>query len=109
MLRPGVRFGWDKFARPLFQQKAWEKFFRPNLRRTLLNSSRDNHWPRSPILPEGKGFNWDAFRWTNYRVCGIFPPNYTTKMSFHDTDFVHMFRGGDKRWTTQRGLEESSQ
>lgn len=67
MFGPGLRSTWDKFTRPSSTQQ-WQTFFRPNTRRTLINSSRDNHWPRPPILPEGKGFNWDAFRWTNYRV-----------------------------------------
>ena len=70
MFRPGLRSAWDKFTRPSPTTK-WQSFFRPNTRRTLINSSRDNHWPRPPILPEGKGFNWDAFRWTNYRVASI--------------------------------------
>jgi len=69
MFRPGLGSAWNKFARPAANPSPqWQSFFHPSFRRTLINSSRDNHWPRSPILEEGKGFNWDAFRWTNYRV-----------------------------------------
>jgi hypothetical protein len=70
MFHPGLRSAWTKFSRPS-QKTSWQSFFRPNSRRTLINSSRDNRWPQSPILPGGKGFNWDAFRWTNYRVASI--------------------------------------
>lgn len=69
MFRPGLRSAWDRFARPNSKEKR-VLLFRSGFKRTLINSSRDNHWPRSPILKEGKGFNWDAFRWTNYRVAG---------------------------------------
>jgi len=72
MFRPGLRAAWNAFSRPQSGAKPWQTFFRSNLqKRTLINSSRDNHWPRTPILPEGKGFNWDAFRWTNYRVASM--------------------------------------
>ncbi len=68
MFRAGLRSTWGAISRPA-PTNPWQTFFRTNLqKRTLINSSRDNRWPRSPILPEGKGFNWDAFRWTNYRV-----------------------------------------
>lgn len=68
MFRAGLRSTWNAFPRPA-PTSAWQTFFRTNQqKRTLINASRDNHWPRSPLLPEGKGFNWDAFRWTNYRV-----------------------------------------
>jgi len=67
----GLRSACSIFSRPSPKVAPWPTFFKPNTRRTLLNASRDNRWPTSPILPEGKGFNWDAFRWTNYRVIGI--------------------------------------
>lgn len=67
MFRPGLRFAWDKFARPA-PSASWQSFFRSSFRRNLINSSRDNHWPRKPVMPGGREFNWDTFRWTNYRV-----------------------------------------
>ena len=74
MFRAGLRSTWGAISRPA-PTNPWQTFFRTNLqKRTLINSSRDNHWPRSPILPEGKGFNWDAFRWTNYRVASTLLP-----------------------------------
>jgi hypothetical protein len=72
MFRAGLRSTWNAFSRPA-PTSPWQTFFRTNQqKRTLINASRDNHWPRSPLLPEGKGFNWDAFRWTNYRVASTF-------------------------------------
>src|SRR5271170_247806 len=88
MFRPGLRSAWDKFARPTTNPtKQWQSFFRPNPRRTLINSSRDNHWPRSPLKEGGKTFNWDAFRWTNYRVASNPPQKKTppkVKMLTHE-------------------------
>ena len=76
MLHPGLRIAWAKFARPTPSPRfPWQSFFGSSFRRTLLNASRDNRWPRKPIYQgeKGKEFNWDAFRWTNYRVAGAFP------------------------------------
>jgi len=70
VLRSSLRSVWGTVSRPMAREKP--HFFRPSFSRTLINSSRDNHWPRSPVLPGGKGFNWDAFRWTNYRVASFF-------------------------------------
>ena len=92
MFRPSrFRFAWNKLPRPASSYNPWSSFFRSNFRRTLINSSRDNRWPQSPVYDtkEGKKFNWDAFRWTNYRVSGTSlnfstygrPPVFTTLVS----------------------------
>src|SRR5271156_1305586 len=80
----GLRSAWSIFSRPSPKVAQWPTFFKPNTRRTILNASRDNRWPTSPILPEGKGFNWDAFRWTNYRVIGIqYSLTFGTRLTEH--------------------------
>jgi hypothetical protein len=106
MFRPGLRSAWDKFARPTTNPtKHWQSFFRPNPRRTLINSSRDNHWPRSPLNEGGKTFNWDAFRWTNYRVASNTPPNPKNKkclhMSLYNTGFYDCFCGRNENCTVE--------
>jgi hypothetical protein len=106
MFRPGLRSAWNNvFSRPSSPGTPWQTFFRSNLqKRTLINSSRDNHWPRSPLLPEGKGFNWDAFRWTNYRVASKFPFImwwWWSKSSVYGDDLDGLFYRWDENGQSQ--------
>ena len=75
MFHPGLRNVLNKFSRPPPGpiKPKWETYFTP--RRTFLNASRDAHWPRKPWYEGAREFNWDAFRWTNFRVIGPPPPS----------------------------------